>query len=216
MNSSLDKQNPIVNAVDKFRFKPWHIFLLAGLIVLLVISIHTMKSYKSYAQDELTKQELDMDYIYFNVFASDIQLGGLTKEQAKKKLEKELNVDMIEGRTVELTTYDMTYQKTLTYEELGMSYNVDELVEKAYNYGRTGTEKERLAAIQKLQNVGNFLAPVISYDDAKVRAAIEAIEPDVNASLVSGKKLNVERAVQMLEEQLTVNNYGATIYLPEE
>jgi hypothetical protein len=200
----------------KFRLKPQHIFLLAVLVVLLVLSARSTKLYKGYAQDRLTKQELDMDYIYFNVFASDIQLGGLTKEQAKKKLEKELNEDQIIGKEVYLQSMNFEYEKTLTFEELGASYNIDELVEQAYDYGRTGSEKERLATIQKLQNTGKFLDPVISYDDEKVKAAVSAIEDDVNSSLLSGNKLDVDRTVEMIEEQLKYDISGSTIYLPEK
>jgi hypothetical protein len=213
MNKGFSKKD---GSDGKFRLKPQHIFLLAALVVLLVLSARSTKLYKGYAQDRLTKQELDMDYIYFNVFASDIQLGGLTKEQAKKKLEKELNEDQIIGKEVYLQSMNFEYEKTLTFEELGASYNIDELVEQAYNYGRTGSEKERLATIQKLQNTGKFLDPVISYDDEKVKAAVSAIESDVNSSLLSGNKLDVDRTVEMIEEQLKYDISGSTIYLPEK
>jgi hypothetical protein len=196
--------------------KPLHIFAFVGAVILLIVSIYCLKNYKTYAEDKITQQELDMDYIYFNVFASDIQLGGLTKEQAKKKLEKELNQDEIVGKKLYIKSADMVYARELTFEEMGVSYNIDELVEDAYNYGRTGSTKERLATIRKLENVGYFMGPQISYDEETIRKLIESIEDDVNSKLTSGKKLDVDRTVDMIEQQIMLNISGSTIYLPEK
>jgi hypothetical protein len=49
-----------------------------------------------------------------------------------------------------------------------------------------------------------------------VKAAVSAIESDVNSSLLSGNKLDVDRTVEMIEEQLKYDISGSTIYLPEK
>jgi hypothetical protein len=204
-------------ALSDSNLKPWHIFAFVGSVALLIISLYCINNYKSYARDKVTMQELNMDYIYFNVFASDIQLGGLTKEQAKNKLEKELNEDELFGRTLHLSSTNMAYSRDFTFEELGATYNIDELVEDAYNYGRTGSVKERLATIRQLDdNVGKFIGPQIIYDKEKLRELVLSIEDDVNSKLTSGKKLDVDRAVDMIEQQLMLNISGSTIYLPEK
>lgn len=209
-----NSKNMVTQTLSALHLKPWHIFGLAAIIVLLILSIQFKNNYRQISEDRITMEELNMDKIYFNVFASDIQLGGLTKEQAARKLKRELNFDRTDGRSLYLRTSNGVYEKEITYADMGVEYNIDQLVNDAYNYGRTGSKSERLATVRNLYDVGYFMDPQMLYDEQKIRDFLTSIESEVNSALENGEKLNIDRTVEMIKQQLDIKEFDATIYLP--
>lgn len=97
--------------------------LLVGLIVGLV---------------SLFTRDNSDDLILENVVAGGVDLGGLTKEEAKRALHSVANDFSTKDMTIKLP--DATI--VLSPAQTGAKLNVDAVVEAAYQYGRTGTEEE--------------------------------------------------------------------------
>ncbi len=91
---------------------------------------------------------LNQKTIYDNVYVESVDLGHLTKEDAKLSLEKifekELQSHHLMLRHQE-TTWDYTYEK------LGFTYLYNEAIEEAYSVGRSGSFFSRLVDIYHLR-----------------------------------------------------------------
>lgn len=107
-----------------------------------------------------------------NVVIADMDVGGMTRAEARKALE---------ATAARLAEEDMVLvlpQETisLSAESTGVKLQVRKAVEAAYAYGRTGTQQERQAAYEASQTetyrVG--LLPYLGLDEDAVCAALQA------------------------------------------
>lgn len=101
----------------------------------------------------------DDGLILNNVMVSGINLGGMTREQAKEALRKATDdtftkTDMV----VELPDITMTFSPA----ETGAKLDVDAVVEAAYDYGRKGSAEEREAAKQSSLTTTHHI-PLLNY-----------------------------------------------------
>lgn len=99
-------------------------------------------------KESVMEKALKGDTIYENIFIQDVDVSGLTKEEAVKKLEKKFNSDIDSE-----ITFDYNGEKsTETFSNFGAKYNIDEAVAEAFDCARTGELEERyekLSAIKK-------------------------------------------------------------------
>ena len=115
---------------------------------------------------------LNVDYFYEGVYVDDISLGGLTKEEAGQKLEaaNKLRFEQVEVRLF----WD---GETITFgaDEVGISFDTEEILENAWREGRSGTDKERYDYVMSLaENPINFTSE-ITVDPAPLEAKIKAV-----------------------------------------
>lgn len=92
---------------------------------------------------------VETDRIYDNILVNGIPVGGLTKEEAAKKLTDEL-LSSLESQKVIVKSSDKTWAFPLT--RLGYKYEIDKAVGEAYSVARTGTTEERYDEITALKN----------------------------------------------------------------
>ena len=97
---------------------------------LIVISIAAMAAY-SISINGITKDWENK--IYPGVTVQDVNLGGMTKEEAKNKLAETVN-DGIEKKKMIISIGDKQYE--LIYSDIMPKYDIDGTVEKAYSFGR--------------------------------------------------------------------------------
>ena len=78
--------------------------------------------------------------IYPGVTVQDVNIGGMTKDEAKNKLSESFN-DAIGKKKLPISIGDKQYE--LIYSDIMPKYDIDGTVEKAYNFGRDdGTFKK--------------------------------------------------------------------------
>lgn len=82
------------------------------------------------------KQLQEMDTIFPNLELNGVSVGGLTVDEAEKKLEESGVYDM-SGRTVEVIVSD-EHRVTVSAEDCSLSMDLQEAAEIAYDYGRLG------------------------------------------------------------------------------
>ena len=96
------------------------------LLILLIIS--TITVYVTY------KKHIESPYIQEGVFVKDLNISGMTKEEAKSFLEEELGSKMKDNLVLEYQNMDYY----VAIEQIDAGFNIDSSVEYAYNKARTG------------------------------------------------------------------------------
>ena len=122
------------------------LLVLVGLIIGLVIWL---------------TPEKPVDRIIANVYAGGINLGGMTKAEAKNALHLATDNTYAKQDMV-INLPDAVLR--LSPSETGAKLDVDAVVEEAYAYGHTGSEEEQLAVQQGAANTERTI-PLLPYLD---------------------------------------------------
>lgn len=107
-----------------------------------------------------------------------MSLKGLTKEEAKNKLTEVFTSQF----TTDITLMYNDYSQTINGEQIDAAYNVDEIVNKAYQIGRSGDILQNNYAILNCWLHGVNIEPEFSYNPE----LLENIAEDVSAKLPGG------------------------------
>lgn len=190
--------------------------LICALAAGAVVSGFALKSYKKNMADKEFEEMLNIDNIYNNVYVDTISLGGLTKEQAKEKLEVELQQKRFGERKLTLKCPNSRFSIDMPYEAAGMKYDIDTAVEEAYAYGRTGTIEEKREIQEDLDAVGKFITVQYTFDEDMVKQFVEDIAPEVEASVKEFTggievKVDVDTTVGMITQLLNMNEYDGVV-----
>jgi vancomycin resistance protein YoaR len=180
---------------------------------LIVIIIASMTAY-SVSIKGITK-EWD-NKIYPGVTVQDVNLGGLTKEEAKNKLSESFN-DAIGKKKMPISIGDKQYE--LIYSDIIPKYDIDGTVEKAYNFGRDDGTLKKYMSIKNGENNKNVIPLDFSYSEEKLKEyeaklqkeatqAAKDASININGSNITvkpeteGKTVNLETLDQKLKENI--------------
>ena len=110
---------------------------IIGAVVIIGISLGTI----GYIYTKVTEFE---QVFAQNVYIEDLSVGGLTKEEAKLKLE---NMKESELKQQSIVLYKNEIKKQIACNELGITYNIDETINKAFELGHQESffEKYRIS-----------------------------------------------------------------------
>lgn len=154
--------------------------------------------------------------IYPGVSVQDVDLGGMTKEEAKDKLDKTFQ-ETIGEKKLPITIEDKQFE--LIYSDIIPTYDIDTAVEKAYNVGREHGNFIKYKIIKSIIGDKNDIQLDFSYDEEKLKEYEKNIESDIlqspknatiniNGSDISiieeadGKAINLETLDQKLKEAI--------------
>ena len=142
------------------RRRKWILILCISLAILVIgagcvtgVLVYQAKE-REKAYNQAVDEALADPTFYQGIVVEGIDLGGKTKEEAKVLLEeKELalrpNVD------IKATYQDQVF--ALGQDDFTYTYNTEEILDQAYQVGRTGEREERYQKIQDLkENPENF------------------------------------------------------------
>ena len=163
--------------------------------------------------------------ILHNIYINDISVSGLSPNDAKEKLNSELNAKL--SKIIQLTFED--YSVDFLPAEIDFSYDTSSALEKAYSIGRTGNiftnNLKILASLFKKTN----LNAEYSYNEEKLSNIINNISVDIpnlviepsyyisNDTLIitdgsSGNELDKQQTRQLLLS--AISNHKETLNLP--
>ena len=114
----------------------------------LILGAAVFAGVSYYQQQEKAKNDanlLQADTYYTGTVVEGIDLGGKTKEEARKALEA-AEPGLLPKIDIKLTYGDKNW--TLTAQDLGYSFNTQEVLDEAYGYARMGNDEERLKLIE--------------------------------------------------------------------
>jgi len=127
------KQNSKAKSKAKYLIteKTKTISIRVGIIV-LVLGILALGSWRIAKSQE--------GKILPKVMVAGLKVGGKTPQEAKQILQN--YVDQLNNKGPEIVYSDQTIQPKLS--EMGVTFNVEKVVDEAYNFGRSGSLKERI------------------------------------------------------------------------
>lgn len=182
---------------------------------LIVIIIASMTAY-SVSIKGITK-EWD-NKIYPGVTIQDVNLGGLTKEEAKDKLAESFN-EAIGKKKLPISIGDKQYE--LIYSDIMPKYDIEGTVEKAYNFGRDNGIFKKYTIIKNGENNKNVIPLDFYYSEEKLKEYEAKLQKEVtqaakDASIsISGNNITVKpetegRTVnlEILDQKLKENING--------
>lgn len=80
------------------------------------------------------------DKIYPKIMIAGINVGGMTREQAETVLSEKIK--HLNNNGPEITYNDQTLKPTL--DEMGITFNTDEILDQAFGYGRNGSFQDKV------------------------------------------------------------------------
>jgi vancomycin resistance protein YoaR len=160
-------------------------------------------------------------YIYHNefyegIFVEGIDLSGYTFNEGMEKI-KELKKNEDKDKGIEFYTKDEDNNKFyFNMESVGYSYNFQEILESAFNFGKTGNLLSRYFEVEKIKttSINYELTPVFQSDKAEgilKELALEInVEPvdavfEFNNGIISvkehivGKELLIDKTINNME-----------------
>lgn len=156
-------------------------FLIAPLTALVILSMvlaYNISTYKSQHADR----------IYTGVNMQGIDLGGMTRDEAKAALSDA--VPYTNEEAITLVDPNSGQQWTRTPNELGVAYDLEQTVEAAYNVGRTGGPIRQFQEMFNSWYYGSTIAPIIIFDENKLDTAVDQLavglqQPAVDATFTN-------------------------------
>ena len=182
---------------------------IAAAVLLLVWGAVTFKHWHAIRKYDKTR-------IAANVRIGDVNVSGLTKKEAQKKLKRKLKNSR--KQTVTLSVDSRTGDTTL--KDLGLTIkNYETLPDEALAYGSSGSINKRFKNIKALEK-GPYVIPLeYKLDGKKASAALEDVckpleEGPVNAQLeISGSDIKVTegRDGMVVDKKATIGRIEKTL-----
>lgn len=181
------------------------ILVLVSVLVIAILGIYFYKV-------------LNGDFIHKGVKIDEFDVSLMTRDEALNLIKSQKEKDKY--RTMQLTHFDRVFEIPLV--DIGFEYDYMGAVEKAYRVGRNGNAFKRLFEIISTRIKGTEFQLEIIYDKAKIEDAIENISKEIDVEPkdaqiqirdgnidiideVVGKKVNREKLIEIIEENLYKN-----------
>ncbi|MCL5407443.1 MAG: L,D-transpeptidase/peptidoglycan binding protein [Patescibacteria group bacterium] len=103
------------------------------------------------------------DKIYPKVMVAGVQIGGLTREQAKAKIDEKIKT--LNENGPEITYNDQTLKPKL--DEMGLTFDSEKLLDQAFNYGRSGSIENKIKENYTLALEGTTIELKPQIDETK-------------------------------------------------
>lgn len=148
--------------------------IIFGLITIILIIVLGVIFYFNSINEKISKWE---DKVYPNVEVYGVNIGGLSKEEAKNKLNDNLQ-ELIMDKKLLVTDGNKTIE--LNYSELKPEYKIDEIVDNALNYGKDKNLFQKNSLIE-----GNKITELdaqITYDENQLLAFEEKVKESFNVA----------------------------------
>ena len=143
------------------------IFIKSILFVVIFICVF------AYGINYFNKSYIYNNKIGENISIENIDVSFLSKEEAIKKLQEEIKLN-----NINLIYNDTKYK--ISPSDIDLNYNLENLVNKAYNYNKKNEYFKNLEIFFELKKTPKNFNIVPSYDEAKLSNQIEKISSSIN------------------------------------
>lgn len=160
--------------------KPVVIFVAVAAAAAVIAGIVcAYKYYEAKNQEYIAAvaQAIDIDVFYDGISVEGIELGGLTKEQALKKLKQ------VQSKTrpkIKITVNAADEAIVLKKSDFKFSYDTQEIIDKAYVYARTGDRDKRYETVNQLKKSGKEFNITATLKKSSVKDAVKKVADKVN------------------------------------
>ncbi len=174
------------NSRSKGRVNPL-VLVLVSVVVLAAgggiayIAHQNIQQEQARQQQELIDKTVNVDTIYDGVYVDDIALGGLTKEEAKAKVEAKQQEGL---KPMGLTLASGTQTWAYTSADMGVTFDTDAIIDQAWNQGREGSVLNRFETIQKLPENPVKLTTTMTTDTTALEAKVREVAASLTVAAV--------------------------------
>ena len=112
---------------------------------------------------------INIDAIYPGMTIQGMSVGGMTQEEAKAKVQE--YIDKVSQETVTLQVKKK--ESTFALSDIGLKCTNIDVVEKAYDFGKTGNVFKRVIEVRKLEKEGMDFPLTFSVDKAETRKVVK-------------------------------------------
>ncbi|MCC3867035.1 VanW family protein [Terrisporobacter mayombei] len=128
--------------------------------------------------------QINNDKIAKNTYVKDIDVGNLSKEDAKKKILSEYKID-----TITFKYNDKAWN--INPNDIDTNYDIDKTIDNAYKVNRNKNIFSNIVdTLKSTFGIKNYINVVVDCDEDKVTSELEKISEEVNVSMKDAK-LNV-------------------------
>lgn len=118
--------------------------------------------------------DVDKNKIHKNIYIENKQMGGLTQSEAKKLLK-----EYFKEEALVIKYKDNTWN--INPQDINLCYNIDDAVEKAYEYTHTDDKTTNIKRSINLMYKGSYRVNIISgYNEIKLHNKLNEICQEVN------------------------------------
>lgn len=135
--------------------------LVAAIAFILVADVNVSEALAFGASDD--------GMIHQGIYAGDIDLSGMTKDQAIKEVNKYVN--SLKNVSLELKAVDDGIVN-VTAGELGLTWENDGIIEEAAGLGREGNVVQRYKELKDLEHQNKRYDIIISFDEGKIKNVV--------------------------------------------
>ncbi|MDT8717810.1 VanW family protein [Clostridium sp. 19966] len=154
------------------------IILIGGVCFIALAAGISIPAYKIY--DKVKSFE---GYIYPDVKIQNEDMSGRTVEEAKKILTDKYE-DTIKNKKININVNSKAY--SISYDQLEAKYDIDKIVDEAYQYGHDGSILDKYKLITKPQSKSFSLSFSYNNSSKVVDDLVNNIKKDVNKDPKNG------------------------------
>ncbi|AGX45008.1 protein YoaR [Clostridium saccharobutylicum DSM 13864] len=186
---------------------------MLGMIGLAVVLAGALYAYSLSIKETVNKWE---GKIYPGVTVQDVDIGGMTKEQAKDKLAETFN-GAIGDKKLHISVEDKQFE--LIYSNIMPSYDIDGTVNEAYQFGKDDGYFKKYIDIKRGEFKKHQVKLNFLYDEEKLKVYEEKLQKDITQSAkdatlsidgnnitvnseVDGKTIDLDALDQKLKEAI--------------
>ncbi len=162
--------------------------ILAGIVLVIVCS---SVGFASYSENKRMKSVVETDVIYPGISINNVDVGGLTAEEALAKLDETFSPDLQQKH---ISVDGDGQHLDLTFKQIDAKYDFAPAVNEAWEYARNGSLKHRYDQIEALKATPKAITyePVYTYNADLVQKTITDFAsklgtPPVNATLTRSR-----------------------------
>jgi vancomycin resistance protein YoaR len=148
--------------------------------VIIIILLLSMGSYYFYSKSMIKQWD---NKIYPTIYINDINASGKTKEEIYTIIEE--NISYLMEKKINIKHKDKMF--SLQYAQINPSYNIEEIVNEAYNYGKGNKIFENLRLIKKPVEKRYYMK--FDYDKQALDKFLDDLEKSI---LVEAKSAGLE------------------------
>ena len=143
--------------------------------------------------------QISSNKIVKNTYINGIDVSGLTKNEAKEKIERSFKLD-----SIKIKYKDSLWQ--IDSSEVDLEYDFEQSASNAYNINRKdGFIKNLITTVRSYLGNNNKVDLVVSLNEDKIKSKLEEISKDINEEMVNasikinGGKIVINEEVSGLE-----------------
>lgn len=126
-----------------------------------------------------SKIEILSNNIHEGIYIDSIDVGGLSVDEAKKKLIDESEIS-INKRRLNITIEDKV--KSYSLKDFEPSFDFSEALDEAYNIGRVGSKEERLEEINNCLSKGVNISSNPELNSEKLEALYDSLNSEIGVT----------------------------------